>query len=295
MKDSHHRFDVQSVLASSGQLSEKQLKEFCNHAASCEDCHKRFDEMAVLSVSLWTAGVVRCCTSAAPKGMTERFVARAIREGVPLHPPNRTSSLHHRAFAAPAVLVLIVVAMLAWKQCQLPRAEYGLNTVPVRQADNKSATFPSSRDGQRAADRKIEPRERHNRNRQKRSDEASPNPSFMNPPRWARAGADISAMKPVEIDSAEIAPALSAWLTRMNPLAELNSFSSRNTCDGRAMQPDREHTGSQAPLVFCFDPQITLVADSNAPDSFRPYWRRAAGSERNPMFRFEDTSRQIMH
>lgn len=231
--------------------------------------------------------------------MAERFVARAVDEGISLRAVDRASTWH-LAFGAPlAVFVVALVAMFGWKQIQLERGdhrEYAAAEQGPRVVGNpglpRGGPFTDHADARLRAVAKV----RRRPVPQTTLVDLQSGSSFMTPPSWARTDADVSGFHPSLIESEEMAPSLSAWLARMNPLAELNSFNAGNACDPTEMEPNLTDPGNvQSRPVFCFDPKITLVADSSAHELFKPHWQRTIEPEGASAFRFATTSRAITH
>jgi hypothetical protein len=102
-------FEVGCALAASGLLTSAELAELSEHAAHCVLCHDRLVEFRRAGMQLFLVQGLKNSGERLPKGMQQRFVARAIREGIPL----RSVSPGVRFSALGSVTVLLVVLLLA--------------------------------------------------------------------------------------------------------------------------------------------------------------------------------------
>jgi hypothetical protein len=112
MTEDHGYFQVLCALAASGQLTQTEAAELREHASDCEACSSRSTELNVLGAQLLIAHTWKDHGARLPQGMKERFVTRALREGVPLshrtRHGNRTMDTEHLAFVAIVVLALSI-------------------------------------------------------------------------------------------------------------------------------------------------------------------------------------------
>lgn len=287
MNARHRRFELLCVQASCGQLSERRLETLRQHAADCHLCRKHLQELDELNLRLWTA-MPSQTIKPATRNMTERFVLRAIREGVPMsHKPGYRAVRF--ALALPTIIVLtMMTALVAWHGSGTRSHEIVTNSatsVSMDQGSGASARSPAGNEARmprnHAAARRIIP----------------PNPSSSEKlthelPGNSRGyvsvlftnGLQLGSLRSGQIASSskfsspnQIAPALAAWLARQSSPPAWASVSHRSNCDPR----DESFPGDQpwsawerdnvsGPPVFCFDPQIALVADSKLPRWNRP-------------------------
>src|SRR5882672_1618185 len=85
--NTHERFEELCALVACGEASQSELAELTGHLRSCAECRGLLNDCAqaatqVLSQESGEVGPVE-----APPGMTERFVARARAEGIPIKLP----------------------------------------------------------------------------------------------------------------------------------------------------------------------------------------------------------------
>jgi hypothetical protein len=120
MTEDHGYFEVRCALAASGQLTPTEGAELREHAKHCEVCSSRITELNVLGARLLIAHTWKDQSGGLPQGMKERFVRRAIREGVPLSHRTRTTHTDHLGFVAIIVLA-VSIFVIAHKSAPLPR------------------------------------------------------------------------------------------------------------------------------------------------------------------------------
>jgi hypothetical protein len=104
----HGDFEVVCALAASGLLTRTELAELSEHAAHCVLCHDRLVEFRRAGIQLLLVHGLKNSGERLPKGMQQRFVARAIGEGIPLRSPSRGIRLS----ALGSVTVLLVALLL---------------------------------------------------------------------------------------------------------------------------------------------------------------------------------------
>src|SRR5271170_1401292 len=104
----HGDFEVGCALAASGLLTRTELAELSEHAAHCVLCHDRLVEFRRAGIQLLLVHGLKNSGERLPNGMQQRFVARAIREGIPLRSPSRGV----RFSALGSVTVLLVALLL---------------------------------------------------------------------------------------------------------------------------------------------------------------------------------------
>jgi hypothetical protein len=108
MTADHGDFEVGCALAASGLLTRTELAELSEHAAHCVLCYDRLVEFRRAGIQLLFVPRLRNSGERLPKGMQQRFVARAIREGIPLRSP----SAGVRFSALGSVTILLVALLL---------------------------------------------------------------------------------------------------------------------------------------------------------------------------------------
>lgn len=104
----HGDFEVGCALAATGLLTRTELAELSEHAAHCVLCHDRLVEFRRAGIQLLLVQGLKNSGERLPKGMQQRFVARAIREGIPLRSP----SPGVRFSALGSVTILLVALLL---------------------------------------------------------------------------------------------------------------------------------------------------------------------------------------
>jgi hypothetical protein len=109
MKPNHHYFESLCALAINEELSKAELVELHRHSLACVSCRNRIHEMTRLDACLRLSPAFTRRNGRVPKGMRERFVARAIKEGVPLNAP-ATIGLNNLSLASALFIILLVTA-----------------------------------------------------------------------------------------------------------------------------------------------------------------------------------------
>lgn len=289
MNEHHYRFEVQCILASCGQLSVQRLERLREHAASCDMCRKHLLELAELNVRLWTA-MPRQHKSATTTNMTERFVTRAIREGMPLS--DKSVDLSARvAFALPAIILLAVigVAVIGYGggkgthetatnsathvftgQRSAPSGGLQLANEPARSRNR--TTHGTRVRGQLSGFGRL-PQRRVPVNHLGQGASLWKNGSRL----WLATSRDVAGKSKFPLHSG-MAPALAAWLARQSSPRLWASFDYETYGDARDPLLSRsgdqpyaagEYNKNYQQPVFCFDPRIALVASSKSWRSIR--------------------------
>ena len=109
MTENHIHFEVLCALATSGQLTQTELADLREHARTCRPCSKRIAELTELGAHLLLARAMTYPVGRPPKGMSERFIARAICEGVPLS--TRPLTINARLLGCVAAIILAVLSI----------------------------------------------------------------------------------------------------------------------------------------------------------------------------------------
>jgi hypothetical protein len=107
----HRHFEVNCVLAASGQLADREFVELMNHVRGCDICQNRLIEMALIGSQLALSRKTKVAAPANSKSLLERFTARAASEGIQLKPTKKTHFVHH--LAGTSALALLFVLLLA--------------------------------------------------------------------------------------------------------------------------------------------------------------------------------------
>lgn len=107
MTTNHGDFEILCALAACGQLTKMEHAELREHADHCVSCHTRLVEMRQVGIQLLLARAFKTRSKQLPKGMQERFAARAISEGIPLS--SRPTGV---GFSALGLVTVLLVALL---------------------------------------------------------------------------------------------------------------------------------------------------------------------------------------
>jgi hypothetical protein len=111
MTADHGDFEVECALAASGLLTRTELAELSEHAAHCVPCHDRLVEFRRAGVQFFLVHGLKNSGERLPKGMQQRFVARAIREGIPLR--SSTQGVRFSALGSVTILLLALLLVVA--------------------------------------------------------------------------------------------------------------------------------------------------------------------------------------
>jgi len=107
----HSDFEVRCALAASGLLTRTELAELSEHAAHCVLCHDRLVEFRRAGIQLLLVHGLKNSGERLPKGMQQRFVARAIGEGIPLRSPSQ--GIRFSALGSVTILLVALLLMVA--------------------------------------------------------------------------------------------------------------------------------------------------------------------------------------
>jgi hypothetical protein len=111
MTTNHVDFEVLCALAVIGDLTKAECDELSEHVEHCPLCHDRLLEMRRLGVQLFFAQARQTPIKRLPKGMQERFSARAISEGIPLSV--RSQGVGFRSLGLVTVLLVALLLVTA--------------------------------------------------------------------------------------------------------------------------------------------------------------------------------------
>lgn len=107
MTTSHGDFEILCALAACGQLTKTERAELREHADHCVLCRNCLVEMRQVGIQLVLARAFKTRSKQLPKGMQERFAARAVSEGIPLS--SRSTGV---GFSALGWVTVLLVALL---------------------------------------------------------------------------------------------------------------------------------------------------------------------------------------
>ena len=109
MTSNHKHFESLCAFAISDELTGPELVELHQHSLECVSCRNRIHEMTKIDAYLFLSRAFTRRNGRLPKGMRERFIARAIKEGVPLNSPS-TAGLGNLGLASAVFIILLVTA-----------------------------------------------------------------------------------------------------------------------------------------------------------------------------------------
>ena len=141
--DEQH-FEMLAALAVAGQVTEAELSELNQHAAHCLPCAQRLSEMEIASRQLFFVKALTTRDVNTPVGMQERFMARAIEAGVPLHRPSVAQTYPNAFRFAHIATVLILIAGLAWNAVSERHAATSSYFTGTLGASAPPPSFPSA-------------------------------------------------------------------------------------------------------------------------------------------------------
>ncbi len=158
MTSNHKYFESLCALAISDELTGPELAELHQHSLECISCRNRIHEMTKIDACLSLSHAFTRRNGRLPKGMRERFIARAIKEGVPLHPPSTAGLDNVGLVGALFVVLLITAAAIRTGPFSRPSVDAGhsgavqlANPVPVASLTPPASTMtPSSERRQRS-------------------------------------------------------------------------------------------------------------------------------------------------
>ncbi len=109
MTANHGYFEFLCALAACDELTGPELVKLREHSLQCAFCTDRILEMIKVHTSLLLSHAFNHRKERLPEGMRERFIARAIKEGVPLKAPS-TIGFGTLGLASALFIVLLVTA-----------------------------------------------------------------------------------------------------------------------------------------------------------------------------------------
>jgi hypothetical protein len=105
----HGYFESLCALLISDGPTGREVAELHQHSLQCVSCRNRIHEMTKIDACLFLSHALTRRKRRLPKGMRERFITRAIKEGVPLHSPS-TGGLGNLGLASALFVILLVTA-----------------------------------------------------------------------------------------------------------------------------------------------------------------------------------------
>jgi hypothetical protein len=111
MTASHSSFEVLCALEASGQLSDTESAYLRDHYEQCVLCQERLAVMRRVGMQLLLAQAAKTSRKRLPKGMKERFAARAAGEGIPLRSRSSKGGFTALGVATVVLLLLSVIAI----------------------------------------------------------------------------------------------------------------------------------------------------------------------------------------
>ena len=109
MTSNHEYFESLCAFAISDELTGPELFELHQHSLECVTCRNRIHEMTKIDAFLSLSHAFTRRNGRLPKGMRERFIARAIQEERPLNRPS-TAGLGNLGLASALFVVLLITA-----------------------------------------------------------------------------------------------------------------------------------------------------------------------------------------
>jgi hypothetical protein len=152
----HEHFDELCTLVASGLASVDEFRELQNHLQDCAECRNSYGDFAHLGAGILS--VENHWKRRPPAGMTERFVARAIAEGIPLRQPvkffpawaSRHSLVWTGAIAAGMVIAVFAIGNLRRLTNSVPSYH---NEATMDSSVSGATTGPTATGGAVAVDR----------------------------------------------------------------------------------------------------------------------------------------------
>ena len=115
MRHDHIPFDMMCSLAAGDHLTHEQRADLLAHCAGCDVCSERLLEMKKMGTELFLVHALQESAQRLPKGMRNRFLMRANREGIPLKPrAEKLSPFYMSLLSAVALLVITITVVSSW-------------------------------------------------------------------------------------------------------------------------------------------------------------------------------------
>ena len=109
MSDKHMHFEVLCTLAACRSLAHRELRELRTHVDRCPACEEHLLQIEAIREEVFLVRALSESPRGTPKGMSERFVERAVLEGMELRPHTaRMNALYAPMLLSFALLLLAV-------------------------------------------------------------------------------------------------------------------------------------------------------------------------------------------
>jgi hypothetical protein len=112
MTSNHNYFEFLCARGASDELTGHELAVLREHSLECAPCRNRIREMTKTNACLLLSHAFNHRNRRLPEGMRERFIARAIKEGVPLTPPSAVGLGNLGVASALFIVVLLTAAAI---------------------------------------------------------------------------------------------------------------------------------------------------------------------------------------
>jgi hypothetical protein len=136
----HELYEVLCTLAATGQLAASEKADFDEHCLNCRACRDQLQDLISIGVQLQFDEAIHATSPSMPAGSLERFLVRAIREGIaPRSTPARPSSWH--ALASAAAVFVIVAALVFMPHGRKAADSFAVSTaapIPTHQSFSAS-------------------------------------------------------------------------------------------------------------------------------------------------------------
>ena len=115
MRYDHIPFDTMCAMIAGDQLTLEQHADLRAHCAVCDACRERLLEMKTVGAELFLVYALQESDQRTPKGMQDRFLLRANREGIPLRPrAEKLGPFYTSLLSAVALLVIMITVVSSW-------------------------------------------------------------------------------------------------------------------------------------------------------------------------------------
>ena len=120
MKATHRYFEILCTLATSNQLTATELAELQEHAEHCVCCRDLVVDTDRMSARIFLVHTSKTPQIRLPKGMQERFAARARNEGIPLNSSSSSMVVLPASLGLATALLLVLWMVAAPLKDDLP-------------------------------------------------------------------------------------------------------------------------------------------------------------------------------
>jgi hypothetical protein len=166
MRSNHNYFEFLCALAASDELTGPELVELREHSLECVPCRNQIQEMAKPNACLLLSHAFNHRNGRLPRGMRERFIARAIKEGVPLTPPSAVGLGNLGVASAVFIIPLVTAAAVRTGPFSRPVVDAGhfdaaqytksIRATNPTPPDSTMNRLPRRRDRSRARSRSVQ-------------------------------------------------------------------------------------------------------------------------------------------